>query len=122
MAEQPPASQPPAAPQALANLHAIAQLLREGQHLDPEEQRLLGELVDELAKALDSTHGPSPELVRLADSAVHLLQVVHQRHDGGLLAAARTRLEETLAEAEARAPVLVGFARRLMEALAGSGI
>ncbi len=122
MAEQLPPSQPPAAPSALTNLHAIAQLLRETQHLSPEEQQLLAALVDELAKALETAHGPSPELVRLADNTVHLLQAVHQRHDTGLLAAARARLEETLADAEARAPVLVGFARRLMEALAGSGI
>ncbi len=121
MAEQPLPS-PPAAPLVLANLHAIAQLLREGQHLSREEQGLLGELVDELATALTSPQGPSPELVRLADSTVHLLQAVHQRHDTGLLASAQSRLEETLGDAEARAPVLVGFVRRLMEALAGSGI
>lgn len=120
MAEQPPP--PPAAPLVLANLHAIAQRLREGQRLSAEEQGLLGELVDELATALTSPQGPSPELVRLADNTVHLLQAVHQRHDTGLLASAQARLEETLGDAEARAPVLVGFVRRLMEALAGSGI
>lgn len=113
---------PSAAPPVLANLHAIAQLLREGQHLNAEEQRLLAELVDALAAALNSPQGPSPELVRLADSTVQLLQAVHQKHDTGLLAAAGARLEATFADAEARAPVLVGFARRLMEALAGSGI
>jgi hypothetical protein len=118
MPEQPS----PTEPEILANLHTVANLLREAGHLRPEEQRVVAELVDELARAFESPQVPNSELTKLAESTVQVLKAVHQRHDAGLLAATRTRVDETLMNAEARHPVLVGLVRHLMEALAASGI
>jgi hypothetical protein len=122
MPEQPLRPPSPAAPAPLANLHAVAQLLREAKRLGPEEQRILAEVIDELARTLESPQGSSPELMRLADSTTHLLQAMHQRHDTGLLTAAQRRVEDALGAAETRAPFLVGLVRRLIEALAATGI
>jgi hypothetical protein len=121
MPEQPQPS-PPATSQILANLHAVARLLRESKYLGPEEQQLVAELVDELAKALESPQAADPELARLAEPTTQLLQAVQQRHDTNLLTNARLRLEEAIIDAEARAPVLVGLVQRLLEMLAASGI
>jgi hypothetical protein len=118
MAEQSPSS----ARDILGKLHTVAQLLREANHLGPEEQQIVAELVDGVAKALEAPETPLPELTRLAESTVHVLEAVHQRRDQGLLAAARLRVEESLDNAEARFPFLVGLVRHLMEVLAASGI
>jgi hypothetical protein len=122
MPEQPQPAPTSAAPAVLANLHTVAQLLREAQHLGPEEQQILGEVVDEMARALESPQASSPELVHLAESTAHLLRALHQRRDTGVLASARHRLEGALRAAEVRAPFLVGLVRRLVEALAATGI
>jgi hypothetical protein len=116
----PEQSQP--APEILADLHQVAGLLRQAQHLGPEEQQILAEVVDELARALESPQAPAPELMRLADSTTHLLQALHERHDTGLLASARMRVEEALERAEVRAPFVVGLVRRLVDMLAATGI
>jgi hypothetical protein len=114
--------QPQAAPEILANLHQVAGLLRQAPHLGPEERRILAEVVDELAQALKAPQAPSPELMRLADNTTHLLQALHHRHDAGLVASARTRVEEALERAETRAPFVVGLVRRLVDMLAATGI
>jgi hypothetical protein len=122
MPEQPLSPNSPGASAILANLHTVASLLREAEHLGPEEQQILAEVVDELARALESPQAASPELVRLAESTTQLLQALHQRHDTGLLKAAKRRVEEALSNAEARAPFLAGLVRRLVEMLAATGI
>ena len=104
------------------NLHAVAQMIREARHLGPDDRRLLAELVDELSKALNPLGGSSAEVARLADSTAHLLAAMHQEKDAGLLASARTRLEQAILDAESHAPLAVGIVRRLIETLAGTGI
>jgi hypothetical protein len=97
-------------------------LLREAEHLGPEEQQILAEVVDELARALESPQAVSPELVHLAESTTHLLQALHERKDKGVVSAATRRVEKALSNAEARAPFLVGLVERLVEMLAATGI
>lgn len=105
-----------------ADLQEVAKLLRDSDHLGPEAQEALVELVDELVGALASGRPAPAEAEHLADLTVHLLDALHQRHDRTMLTAARTRLEEALNRAEARAPIAVNLAWRLLDALAGIGI
>ncbi|MCI0459045.1 MAG: DUF4404 family protein [Gemmataceae bacterium] len=120
MAEQPPN---PAVPPALRDsLHAVSQLLRQARHLDPEAQRDLADLVDELGNALGSPNVKPEELTHLSESTTRLVEALHQQHDEGVLAAARERLEEVAAGLEARAPNLAGITRRLLDTLSNLGI
>src|SRR2546423_1545238 len=113
-----PESSPPAVPQIQARLQDVARLLRQTGSLDPESQHTLAELVDELSKTLDAAHMPPTEVTHLAESTAHLAESLHHRRERGLLGAARDRLERAVGNAEANAPVAVGLARRLLDALA----
>lgn len=105
-----------------AHLHAIARLLRQSEHLTAEAQQALAELVDELGNALDSPALPNTEMADLTQSTAELVQALHQRHDTGVLATARDRLEQAIVGAETKAPVAADLARRLVETLSGIGI
>jgi hypothetical protein len=104
-----------------ATLHQLSQALRQTHHLDLETQEALAGLMDELANALHPSTA-SPETAQLAQSAAHLAHALHQRHDQGVLAAAKERLENAALRAEVSAPLATGVARRLIETLANLGI
>jgi hypothetical protein len=110
-----------AATQIRANLLESARLLREAHHIDPEAQRTLADLVEELSEALDPSAASSDHTVHLAESSTHLVQALHQRHEG-LIASAQARLAAAAARAESDAPVATGIARRLINALSDLGI
>ena len=50
------------------------------------------------------------------------MQAVNEEHDPGLIAAARERLEETVARAETKAPVATDIVLQLIDVLANLGI
>ena len=114
--------QPDQAAALEASIHELAQVVLGAHHLEPEAQRALADLVDELSKILHAAPIPAEETARLAESAAHLAQALQQRHDTTFLAQARDRLTEAVARAEAQAPVATGVARRLLDALANLGI
>jgi hypothetical protein len=120
MQEQ-PSSSPDAAARIRANLRESARLLREAHHIEPDAQRTLADLVEELSEALDPACAPSTHEAHLAESSTHLVRALHQRHEG-LIASARQRLAAAAARAEADAPVATGIARRLINALSDLGI
>jgi hypothetical protein len=121
MPEQPQPT-PSAGPDVEASLHAVSQLLREAPHLSADARQTLADLVDELGHAIGSGKASPEELAHLQQSTARLLEAVRQRHDEGRVAAARDRLEEAVIGLEARAPVVTGVARRLLDALANFGI
>jgi hypothetical protein len=121
MPEQPPAGSP-APSDVQARLRDLAQRLRATEHLDPETQQELADLLEEMSQTVATHAAPSPELTHLADSTAHLAQALHQEQDAGLLARARERLEEAVVRAETGAPVAAGLARRLIDALSNLGI
>ena len=121
MAEQQP-STPAVPPEVRDSLHIVSQLLREAHHLGPEAQYQLAEVVDELSRALGATTISPAEVAHLRESTTRLVEALHQRHDEGLLAAARDRMEEAAAALEARAPTLAGITRRLLDTLSNLGI
>ena len=113
-------NQPP--PDALASLQTVARLLRGAQHLGPEAQRALADLVEELSQALASESLSAQEKAHLAQTTENLARAVHEQHDQGLLSDARDRLEQAVVGIETRAPVATGVVRRLVDALANLGI
>jgi hypothetical protein len=104
-------------------LHTIAQLLREVPHMAPETQQLLAELVDELSRALEAGDVPAAELSQLADHVTQLVRAAHaEEEQRGVLGRLNLRLEAAVTALEARAPLVAGLTRRLMETLANIGI
>lgn len=105
-----------------ADLHELAQMLRQADHLDPEAQEAVAGLVEELGKALDPTKLPPGEASHLAASVAQLAKALREEQGTGRLAAARDRLEKAILRAEVDAPVATGLARRLIDTLANFGI
>lgn len=103
-------------------LHAAAQLLLASPALGKEAQKPLADLVDELGQLLEATPVPSAELRHLSESVAHLVLAVQEPRHAGLLASARARLDRAIVAAETEAPMVVGLARRLTNALANMGI
>jgi hypothetical protein len=103
-------------------LHGLASVLRESPPPGPEAQRALADLIDELGNAAGTAEMPSAEVTHLAESTAQFIHALHRRHEPGRLSAARDRLEQSVLQAEARAPVAAGFARRVLDALANLGI
>ena len=121
MSDQPETGAP-SVPEVRARLNEVAKMLREAQTLDPQVQRSLAELLDELSTALEAPNTPPAEVARLAETTTHLAASLHQPHDRGLLERARDRFEGAMIEAEVHAPIAVGLARSLLDALANIGI
>ncbi len=105
-----------------ARLHEVARMLRGSSSLDSEARPFLAELVDELGATLTASNAPPAELARLAESAAHLAEALHHQHDQGFLGNARDRLNSALIQAESKAPLAAGVARRLLDAIANLGI
>ncbi len=104
-----------------ARLTECAALLRETPHLDAESQRALADLVTELSEALHPEAG-TDHATHLAETSAQLIKALHEQHDPGLIASARSRLEQAAARAEAKAPVATGVARQLIDALSSIGV
>jgi hypothetical protein len=115
------AEQPASIPDIRAKLQELTEALRGADHLEPEAQEELADLLAELSRALDPAVA-SAEGARLAASAAHLVQALHEQEDHTLLAAARGRLQQAAARAEAKAPMVTGIVRRLIDVLANLGI
>ena len=115
MPEQPPTP-------SSVNLRELAQELREADHLGPEAQQAIADLLEELAIALPTGAKVPAETAHLAESASHLAAALHEPQEPGVLANAVERLEASVARAEAKAPMASGIARRLIETLANLGI
>jgi hypothetical protein len=85
-----------------ARLREVANLLRQSDQVNPQTQRAVADLVEELSK-------------NLAESLVH-------RHDVSVVGKIRERLDHAASNAEAHAPGAVDLARRFIETLANIGI
>jgi hypothetical protein len=120
MSEPEPSSRQPVATTP-GNLHHLAQLLRQADHLDPAVQQELATLLEELAGALPAT-AELPDAAHLLGHVAEVARALHQQHDSGILTAARDRLEKAAVRAELEAPLATGIARRLIDVLANLGI
>jgi hypothetical protein len=119
---EPTSSQPHTPATIQADLQELAASLRAADHLEPDVQRALADLVAELGRDLDPGTLPLGEKAHLAETTALLLQALHQRHDAGRLAKVKERFEGAAARAEATAPFLTGMVRRLLDALSNLGI
>jgi len=90
--------------------------------LDEESQRTLNELIDEMATVLRTGELPDEELDHISATTNHLLELLRNHEKVGVLARAQEGIQRAIGEAEAKAPIAVGFARRLLDALANIGI
>ena len=120
MSEQPSEGQPDY-PQIVSHIEELARRVRAAKHLHPEARAEAADLLGNLAVALNQPE-PSSQTRQLAQGAAQLVQAVNEQHDPGLIAAARERLEETVARAETKAPVATDVVLQLIDVLANLGI
>jgi hypothetical protein len=119
MAESTPQESPGSEP-VPSSLHQLAQALRSGKRLTPEEQAVLADLVDELSEAVQGP--PSEAATHLARSAAGLAHALQTQQSPGVIAASRDRLAAAALRVEAEAPLATGFAQRILDLLANLGI
>jgi hypothetical protein len=120
MPEQPPNVDEAGAP-VIDHIEELARRLREAKHLDPQARTEVADLLRNLVEALDQPE-PSAQAEELAQSTADLVKAVKDRHDPGLIEAARDRLDQAIARAEAKAPVATDIVLQLIDVLAGLGI
>jgi predicted RecB family endonuclease len=105
-----------------AQLERVSQLVRDAQHLEPESQEALAQLLEELSQQIANAPLEAEPAAHLGESVKHLQKALKRPKDSGLLAAASDRLEQAIMSMEAQAPFAAGIARRLLDALANLGI
>jgi hypothetical protein len=104
-----------------AHLQELSRLLRDTDHLAPEAQQELADLVAELSKALAGNLS-SAEVEHLGRTAANMIQALHEQQNADYLSAARDRLRDAAVHAEVVAPGPTGIVRRLLDTLANLGI
>lgn len=118
---EPSPSVSPRGPAVRERLQELARLVRETDHLGPDVQKELADLLEAMAGELAA--GPvSPQAEQVAETTVSLARELHEQRVGGPLEAAKQRVIETAARAEAKAPVTTGLALRLVDLLSEIGI
>jgi hypothetical protein len=118
--EQPSMGETPD-PSTGSDIEELARRLVGFEHLEPEARATLAGLLRKLAAELDRSE-PSPQNEQLAESTAQLVRAVEDRHETGLVATARERLEHAVARAEAKAPVATDLVLQLINLLADLGI
>jgi hypothetical protein len=103
------------------DIEEIASRLRETEHLEPDARAQAADLLDKLAEEIDQAE-PSAHKEHLAQTTADLMRAVKDQHDPGVIVAARERLEEAVAKAEAHAPLATDVVLELIDLLARLGI
>jgi rubrerythrin len=103
-------------------LKQLAALLRQAAHLEPETQKSLASLLEELGVELGSTVSTSANQSNLTTAISEVARSLHEQHPSGLVEAARDRLKNAAAVAESEAPVATGVVYRFIEVLSDLGI
>jgi hypothetical protein len=116
------ASQPPAVLEIQARLRDIALELRQSTSLDSSARTALAELLDELTRTLETENLPAAELTELAETTAGLAEALHRQQNEGIVGKAKESFQRAVTSAEAHAPLAVGLARTLLDALANIGI
>jgi Domain of unknown function (DUF4404) len=104
-----------------SNTEELARRLGGFEHLEPEARATLAGLLRQLAAELEHAQ-PSAQKEQPAEGASQLVRSVKNQHEPRLVAAARERLEEAVARAEAKAPVATDLVLQLIDILARLGI
>jgi hypothetical protein len=120
VSEQPSTGKAPD-PSMESNTEELARRLGGFEHLEPEARATLAGLLRKLAAELEHAQ-PSAHKEQLAEGASQLVRSVKIQHEPRLVAAARERLEEAVARAEAKAPVATELVLQLIDILARLGI
>ena len=120
MQEQPPHREGPD-PQSAVDIEELARCLDEADHWEPETRARVAGLLDELAAELGQPDS-SEHADHLAQITAQLVRAVKDRHEPGVIGAARERLDDAITKAEAKSPVVTDIALRLLDVLTGMGI
>ena len=108
-------------PPTVDDIEELARRLREAEHLEPTARAKAAALLRKLATTLDQPE-TSAQTEHLSQSTAQLVRAVKDQHDHGLIEAARERVLQAVARAEAKAPVATDIVLQLIDVLAGVGI
>lgn len=108
--------------QMRTDFQELAGLLREASHLEPEAQRSLANLLEELGREIDPAALTSTQTTHLAEAVSRVARSLHEKDESGILATARDRLQQAASRAEVEAPVATGIVRQFIDVLASMGI
>lgn len=113
---------PQSAERVQPDLKQLAALLRQADHLEPEAQKSLAALLEELGRELHSTGIPSTHAAQLAEAVTDVARSLQQQDSPGELENARDNLKQAALRAEVEAPVATGLAYRFIDLLSSIGI
>jgi hypothetical protein len=116
------APEPHSAESTQTDLKRLAALLRDADHLDPEAQKSLAALLEELGTELQVAGIASAQAARLAEAVTDVARSLHKQDSAGELETARDNLKEAAIRAEVEAPVATGLAYRFIDLLSSIGI
>ncbi|MGP0063174.1 MAG: DUF4404 family protein [Isosphaeraceae bacterium] len=108
-------------PSVANTIEDLARRVREAEHLEPGTRDQVADLLGNLAVELNQAE-PSAHKELLAQTTTQLEEAVRDRHEPGLMDAARERMEEVVARAETKAPVTTDLVLHLIDLLANLGI
>ncbi len=112
----------PSAAEIRARLEEAARLVRQSKRLDTDSRQILAELVEELSATLRTAQLSPTELSHLESTTTNLAKVLHHEPTEGALHSVQEGFEQVIVTLEARAPLVAGLARRMLDALANLGI
>ena len=118
-AQHPQGEEP--APLSAGDIEELARRLHQAHHLDPQTRARVAGLMDELAAELGRPE-TSEQTDHLARIVAQLVRALEGRHAPGVVQAARERLENAIARAEARSTTATDIGIRLIDVLTGLGI
>lgn len=104
--------------QTRADLQHLAASLRDADHLEPDTQQALANLLEELITELDSS---SLATVKTAESVRAVVRSLHEQHPPEAMVSAKDRLKESADELD-KSEITRGVVYRLLDLLAGMGI
>jgi len=109
-------------PPTEVSLRILAEALRQADHLEPDTQKALASLLDELGTEFSSSRLTTPGTAQLADALGAVARSLHEQQSQRAVATARDRLKEAAAKVEVEAPVASGVVYRLVDLLSNIGI
>jgi len=115
-------AQPPEVQSTQAKLKQLATLLRDADHLDPQAQKSLATLLEQLVGELDAAGVAPSHTTHLAETISEVARSLHEGESGAVSDTDRERLRRAAAAAELEAPASASLVYRFIDVLSSIGI
>lgn len=103
-------------------LKQLATLLRNADHLDPQAQKSLATLLEQLVGELDAAGVAPSKTAHLAETISEVARSLHDGESGAVSDTDRERLRQAAVAAELEAPASANLVYRFIDVLSSIGI